>query len=255
MTDPPPDPADDGRPAEGDDEYARAYADGFGEGLREALKEVLQHASRGHTTQELRLIVESRLARVAEDVDRKRRSLVRPPRRPAWGALLRGPEPPAPWSPTPQNLSIARVGVGQTVLFREERPARAIEALERSQSGFPRLLLITIHPPTLSTASEGKAEIVRVAPASNDPGRSGISPGEIGGRLRAATESPGGALVYLDALEFLTTEYSVETSLKFLHFATTQAIDSRSALIASVDPNALDPRDLSRVQRAFGWVA
>ena len=36
-----------------------------------------------------------------------------------------------------------------------------------------------------------------------------------------------------------------------IHWATSQAADHRSALIASVDPNALDPKDASRLQRAF----
>ena len=52
-----------------DEEYARTYADGYEEGVRSALREVLQHASRGHTAQELRILIESRLARLEEEVE------------------------------------------------------------------------------------------------------------------------------------------------------------------------------------------
>ncbi|MCI4318467.1 MAG: hypothetical protein L3J96_08005, partial [Thermoplasmata archaeon] len=88
-----------------DEESANAYADGYGEGLREAFREVLQHASRGHTAQELRILIESRLARWREDVEVKRKSLLGPPRRPSWGPLLRPPVPPptaAPWVGAPE---------------------------------------------------------------------------------------------------------------------------------------------------------
>ena len=98
-------------------------------------------------------------------------------------------------------------------------------------------------------------EVLRVGPASGDSGRSGLSPSEIAGRIREATDAEGGALVYLDAFEFLATEYTLETSLKFVHWATTQVMEHGSALIASVDPKSLDPKDASRLQRAFNKVS
>ncbi|MCI4358036.1 MAG: DUF835 domain-containing protein [Thermoplasmata archaeon] len=238
----------------GDDDYAAAYSEGYGEGLREALKELLQHASRGHTAQELRFLVESRLARVREDVEVKRRSLLSPPRRPAWSALLRTPRPVEPWAPERPSLLLTGVVAGQTVLVREERPARAIELLVRSLGAFPRVLVVSVQPPTLPAPFAATAEVLRVGPASGDAGREGLSPSEIAGRIRDATDRDGGALVYLDAFEFLATEYTLETSLKFVHWATSQAADHLSALIASVDPNALDPKDASRLQRAFNKV-
>jgi hypothetical protein len=255
VSDPDPAPATGtGEGAGGDEAYAQAYAEGYGEGLREALRELLQHASRGHTAQELRFLVESRLARVREDVEVKRRSLLSPPRRPAWGALLRAPKPVAAWSSEPASLPPTAIPPGQSVLVREERPVRALELLRRSLSSYPRVLLVSVHPPELPDGGGGGAEVLRVGPASGDSGRPGLSPSEIAGRIRAATDAEGGALVYLDAFEFLATEYSLETSLKFVHWATSQAMDHRSAFLASVDPNALDPKDASRLQRAFNKV-
>jgi hypothetical protein len=247
-----PEPAEsDPDTAPGDDAFARAYSEGYGEGLKEGLKELLQHASRGHTAQELRILVESRLARVAEEVELKRKSLVRPPRRPAWGPLLRPPRTAEAWSPIRSTLPLAPLGRGQTVLVREARPARSLELLERSYAGFPKLVVISFHSPALSEGAMARADILRVGSVTDGGGRPGLSPGEIGGRVREATEAEGGALVYFDAFEFLATEYTLETALKFVHWATAQAIDTRSAFLASVDPAGLDPKDLSRLQRAF----
>ena len=50
----------------GDDEYIEGYAKGYGDGLREALRELRSHAGRGASPQELRMLIESRLARIPE---------------------------------------------------------------------------------------------------------------------------------------------------------------------------------------------
>jgi hypothetical protein len=67
-------------------------------------------------------------------------------------------------------------------------------------------------------------------------------------------EDHSGALVYLDALEFLGTEYSLETTLKLVNWLTTQIQGTSSAMIVSADRDALDSRDRSRLQRSFSIV-
>jgi hypothetical protein len=78
-----------------------------------------------------------------------------------------------------------------------------------------------------------------------------LTPGEISGRLRAPTEQPGGAIVYVDALEFLATEHTLELTLRFVNWLVRQAQDTGSALIVSFDPRSLDLKDASRLERAF----
>jgi hypothetical protein len=248
---PPPIREDRPAPTGADDEFARGYSEGFGEGLREALRDVLQNASRGHTAQELRILIESRLARIDEEVELKRRSLVRPPRRPPWGSLLRPPQPPEAWTPLRSALPLAPVPPGASALLREESPRRALELLERSQARFPSIVVVTTHPPTLSEEASAKAIVLRAGSQSADSENTGLSPGEISGRIREATSQPGGALVYLDAVEFLATEYTLDTTLRFVYWLCTQATRTGSSFIACVDPKALDPKDLSRLQRAF----
>lgn len=240
-----------------DEEFARTYAAGYEEGVRNALREVLGHASRGHTTAELRMLIESRLARLPEEVELKRRSMLAPPRQPAWASLLRPPAGARPWlaplgSPSAVNL---RLTSGGSLLIREERPRRAIDLLRESAPQFPRVVLLSLHPPELTEIPPERRIVIPLVSGGDAPDRAALAPGEIGGRLREPTEAPGGALVYLDALEFLATEHSLETTLRFVQWLGNQVSSTGSALLASVDPRSLELKDLSRLERAFQSVA
>jgi hypothetical protein len=238
-----------------DEEFARTYAAGYEEGVRSALREVLGHASRGHTTAELRMLVESRLARLPEEAELKRRSMLAPPRQPAWASLLRPPVGARPWTlpigtPAPPAVHVT---LGGSLLVREERPRKAVELLREAAARFPRVVLLSLHPPDLPDLPPEQRLLIPLTAGSD--GAPPPNPGEIGGRLRAPTEAPGGALVYLDALEFLATEHSLETTLRFVQWLGTQVASTGSAFLASVDPRALDVRDQSRLERAFQAVA
>ena len=241
-----------------DEEFARTYAAGYEEGVRSALREVLQHASRGHTAQELRILVESRLARLAEEVELKRKGLLAPPRRPAWNALLRAPQPARPW-PGPQTSgtpAAIRLAPGRTILVREERPARALTILRDSSTAFPRVALVSQRPPEVPGLPTDRRVDIDVAGSSGGDvrGSARLGPGEIGGRLRESAEAPGGALVYVDALEYLASEYSLDTTLKFVHWLVTEVEETGSALLVSFDRRSLDLKDMSLLERAFETV-
>jgi hypothetical protein len=249
----PPPPPEDEPPA--DEEYARTYAAGYEEGVRSGLREVLQHASRGHTAQELRILVESRLARLDEEVDLKRRSLLAPPRRPAWNSLLRSPQPARPWVPTigGGGSSNPRLGPGRSVLVRDDKPTRAVEILRANLHEFPRTVLVSLRPPELPGLSKDRR--LDIVPSGSELAAGGkLSPGEIGGHLREPTESPGGALVYVDALEYLAGEYGLELTLKFVAWLVTQTEQTSSALLVSFDRRLLDTREMSRLERPFQTV-
>jgi len=247
-------PAEDGPK---DEEFARTYAAGYEEGVRSALREVLGHASRGHTTAELRMLVESRLARLPEEAELKRKSMLAPPRQPAWASLLRPPTGARPWvapigPPIPAVLHLAP---GGSLLIKEERPRRALDLLRDSAKRFPRVVLLSLHPPELPELRADERIVIPVTAGGEGADGVAPAPGEIGGRLREPMEAPGGALVYLDALEFLATEHSLETTLRFVQWLGNQVGSTGSALLASVDPRSLDLKELSRLERAFQSVA
>jgi Protein of unknown function (DUF835) len=248
----PPEPAGASAPGASDDDYARAYSEGYGEGLREALREVLQHASRGHTASELRLLIESRLARVHEDVELKRKNLLSPPRRPSWGAMLRAPSAPAGVITVPTRSEPAPAGPGDSFLFREVRPARALAMVGASAARYRRIVVASLRPVGLAGVPEDRITFLQIA-TGNVPGA--ISdPGRLAGEIRSAVEAAGGALVYLDAFETLTTEAGVETMLKFVTWLASEATTTGSVVVVSVDPATLDPTVLSRLQRPFKFV-
>jgi hypothetical protein len=247
-------PPDEEPPA--DEDYAHTYAAGYEEGVRSALREVLQHTSRGHTAQELRILVESRLARLEDEVELKRRSLLAPPRRPAWSSLLRAPQSARAWVPSfgATSASVPRMAPGRSLLVREERPLRALEVLRASAHDFPRAAIVSLRPPELPGVSKDRR--VDIVPSGSElSGGARLSPGEIGGHLRGPTESPGGALVYVDVLEYLAGEYGLELTLKFVNWTVGQVESTASALIVSFDRRSLDTRELSRLERAFQAVS
>jgi hypothetical protein len=239
-----------------DEEYARTYAAGYEEGVRSALREVLAHAARGRTNQELRALVQSRLARLAEEVELKRRSLLAPPRPRPFGDLARerrspgfpaGVAPPAGARDAPAPLAPKA-----TVLVREARPERAVELLRVSRRAFPRLALVSLRPPELGDPAI-ETVVVAVREGGGTPGGH-VSPGEVAGRLRGPLEAPGGALVYVDALEFFVGEEGAELTFRFARWLTEQVQQTGSALIVSFDPRSLAVTDASRLERLFGEV-
>ena len=238
-----------------DEEYVRAYAAGYEEGVRNSLRETLEHISHGHTPQEIRMLTASRLARLPEEVDLKRKSLLAPPRRPAWGSLLRPPAPARPWVGAAPAASAPpfRLLPGRSLLVREERPARAVDILRANAPAFPRLAVVSLRPPDVPGYAPGRRLdlVLGGSGTADDPQQGRLSPGEISGRLRDPTEANGGALVYVDALEYLATEHTLETTIKFVHWLVTQAQETGSALLVSFDPRSLDVRDVSRLERAF----
>jgi hypothetical protein len=249
-------PPDEEPPA--DEEYARAYAAGYEDGLRSALREVVQYAARGHTPQEIRMLAEGRLVRLAEEVDTKRRSLLAPPRRTAWTALLKAP-PPGPFRPWTAPVAgapvLIRVPPGQSVLVREEQPSRALELLRASAPAFPRVVVVSLRPPELPGISpDRRTEISPRGPPGPEGAPTSVGLSELGGRLRDPTEAPGGALVYLDAIEYYVTQEGLEMVIRFAHWLSGQARESRSAVVVSYDRRTLDAKEGSRLERAFGLV-
>lgn len=240
--------------APGDTAYAEAYAAGYGEGLRESLKELLQHASRGHTAAELRILVESRLARVDEDVEVKRRSLMLPPRRPSWGSLLRTPSAalpapaPAPTAP-PLSTNVPSFAPGTSYLFREERPQLGPKFARQVASRHDGVLWVSREDPGLP---EMRVEILR--PSAQVPGDTTAplgAPGEIAGAVLRANRTAPHLLVYVDTFDYFASEFGTEPTIRFASWLGTWAGEQAGCVVVSIDPATMQERDFRRLQRAF----
>jgi len=229
-----------------DEEFARAYALGYEEGIRTALREMIEHAARGHSPAELRMLLESRVARLAEEVEVKRRTLLAPPRRAVWATA---PAPPRPWSGSPAGRSAPPVTPGRGYLVPEPRPERALSLIRGAAPGAPRVLLISRRPPDLPGVPDDRRVDLRPSGIDNPSAAGSLS--ELSGRIRNALEGPSGAWIYLDALEFLLTSLTPELVLHFVRWLLDTVEEARAGLIVSVDPSALEPRDFSRLSHLF----
>jgi hypothetical protein len=244
------------RPAQGDAEYSDGYIEGYAEGLREGLRELLVHASQGHTTAELRVLVKSRIARIPEDVELKRRQLLAPPRRTGWEPLLK---PPAPATAAPTislTAGLPEWSPGRAFLFREERPRSAIRFALARASAHAKVLWVSLEPPPPLGIEVARVEWLR--PGGTRPGEEAsvgnTSPGGIAGRIQERG-AEGSLLVYLDALEYLRTEYGTEPTLRFASWLATWVSGGSSTVVASVDAATLPEPDQRRLQRSFHILA
>lgn len=226
-----------------DERSAHAFAEGYGEGLRDALRDVLQHASRGHTAQELRWLIESRLARVNEEVELKRRALLGPPRRPDWDTLLRPPSAAAP------TLETALQGTG--VLFREDRPQRARSLVAARWTPYGRVVALGRSPSEGLPVPPASVTEIRFAPKGVEGDAGGrLDPSEAAGRVRSLL-AEGPALVYVDSLDLLDREYGPEVTVRFVEFLTAETREASGLLVVSVNPATVEELVVRRLQGLF----
>jgi hypothetical protein len=250
-----------------DEDYARGYSEGYREGIWESLREVLGHIARGYSASELRILIEGRLARLDDEVDVKRRSLLSPPKRRTWSPRLfpvsapaASPLPPAataeirPAATAPSlDSALAEWSAGRTYLFREERPSQATRFVLALADRHPTVVWVSVANPLPTGVLPERAKYVRPTPrGAASPGSVGAGdPGAVAGRIYEAMEREGGALVYVDALAFFGTEYGLEVTWKFVNWLVERAQQTRSTLVVSHDPQTWAKADIAQLQRSF----
>ena len=254
------DPGEDDRPPgrprpAADERIAHAFADGYGEGIRDALREVLE-AVRTSTPAELRWQVQSRIARIPEDVELKRRSLLGPPPRDGWEATRRAPRspaaalgpPPAPATPAP-TLTQALQGSG--VLFQEVRPSAALAHVGGIWRQYGRVFVFGRVPDPPLPVPDDAVTVVAVGRA-RIAGPEGDAPdlGGAAGQLMALI-GEGTALVYCDSVEYLATEYSEGTAVRALIWIVEQLRARSGGVVVSVNPAALQASSRAQLERMF----
>jgi hypothetical protein len=226
-----------------DEEYAETYLAGYVEGARSVLKDLLGQASHGRTVGELRVLVQSRLAHLPEEVELRRRRLLASPRASPWAPVLPRPGPPRPWG---GGVASPRLVAGSQVLVREERPRRAVELAREAVGRFPIALIVSPDPPSFMDVPAEKLRTFVVG-----AGGPGLTPESLAGQLTGPMQAEGGALVYLDGIETISLQDGGETALRFVNWLLAQARESGSAVVAAVHPRVLSPKDQSLLERAF----
>ncbi len=228
---------------------AGAYARGFGDGVRSALREVMSWASRGHTPAELKVLAQSRLSHLDEEVALKRRTLLSAPQSIPLESLLRvrGPES-APGFPP--------LAPGYTYLFLEERPLLARRFLAEALPRLGGALGLTRLPGELRAVAPREAlEVLYLGVESpSDPGVEGASNNVSGltSRVQDFLGRDGSSrALYLEAFDYLTVWNDFEPAMKFLYWASAEVHSHRGVLLVSVDPDSLSRVQLRTLERDF----
>ncbi|MCI4322259.1 MAG: DUF835 domain-containing protein, partial [Thermoplasmata archaeon] len=144
------------------------------------------------------------------------------------------------------------VAAGASVLVREDRPDRGLALLRASAASFRHVIVVSQRAPALEGVPAEHLEWIVPAPfrsagASTVPG---LDPSVFAGRIRESVDV-GGTLTYLDAIEFLASEYGPDFTVRVVSWLATEAVRNGSAVLVTLAPRALDQRDLSRVERSF----
>lgn len=227
-----------------DEEYAEPFLAGYAEGVRSALKDLIGQASRGHTVGELRMLMQSRLAHLPEEIELRRQRLLATPQVSPWAPVLAPTGPPRPWGGgggvTP------RPAAGTPILFREDRPRRAVELADSAAGRFDGLVVVSPDPPAFPSVSPERLHTLLVDPTSPT-----LTLESLAGRLNALLQTPGAKLVYLDAIETISLQDGGETAVRFVNWVLGQARAAGSAVVATIHPRALTAKDQSLLERAF----
>lgn len=233
-----------GRPL-ADERWANAYAEGYGEGIRDALKEILG-AVRSGTPQEIRWQVQSRLARIPEDVELKRRALLGPPPRGGWEA----PRRPAP-APA---VSLTGALEGSGVLYKEAMAVEAPAHVAQVHRNYGRVVAFGRAPQPPLPLPEGTLAVLVVGGSRERPGEEPTEDlASAAGRLDALLVE-GPTLVYCDCVEYLCSEYGEDVVVRSLGWIAERVRQRSGRLVISVDPSGLRPASLAQLQRALGAV-
>ena len=243
MSDPDRDASADRRDAP-DNEFARAYSDGYAEGVRSALRELIANATRGHTVSELKYLAQSRLAQLAEEVERKRRGMLANPRTETW--LRRPPTPLAPPRPWTGGDATIRVAPGRSYLVREPRPKKSLEIVAAAASRFAAVLWITATPGALPGVPSEKVGRLAVSAGTDGP-----SIESLGGEVRRRLQELPSTLVYLDGIEAIVLASDAGTALRFVQWILEESPPESAAVVASVHPGTLEAKELGVLEHSF----
>lgn len=236
------------------------YSKGFEDGTKEALREVLSFVARGHSASEVRLLAETRLAHLDEETDHRRSRLLPPPRRIALDTLLQVKVKDGPGSPETSRTPPPPLP-GFSYLFQEAVPTLARGFLGQVLAGGMPVVALTRHPQDLLPLTQGHGLLVLTIGGGPDGEReetqTGVQSmeadaGSLTGRLVRFQERSGGQTgCYLDAFEYLVTEWGFERAIRFVHWLNTAVQKSKGVLILSADPDSLDPLQLSSLKKDF----
>lgn len=237
-------------PSDGPTSYSR----GWGDGVRDALNYVSRLVVRGHTPQEIRVFVESRMSHLDEEVSLKRKTLLSSPSGIPVESLVRV-TPRGANAPTAFPPAVP----GYSYLFLEENRLVARSFVKALLPSVGRTLAITRLPPDVRRLGPPQ-ELVMLHLGVETSSEEGVEPAEssptqLTGKVdNFLTRTPAPATVYLEAFEYLSTTNGFDLATKFCYWLHGKVLQHRGILVVTVDPGALNSAMVATLGRDFNHV-
>lgn len=237
-----------------EDDSARSYIKGFQEGLQEAWDEIIKLTTKGYTSRELQIMAKSKRSMLFQRVQQKVDELER-----ALGRKLVIHE--AEVAAQPQQITLTP---GWSCLVKEERPERSFAIFsDLLSSGSRGLCISRTHPDTLRQKYRFEAEalwLTKTEVQQTGPSSSGVefvSPNNLAhlaSSIREFLSKGENGAVIIEGLEYLTTQNDFKSVLRFIQLINEQVVLDKGYLLIPVDVAAMDPKDLSLVEREMSQV-
>lgn len=219
----------------------KAYLRGYEEGLRDAWEEFIRMTTRGHNISEVRLIAKSWLTDIESRVEAKRRTYVEEPER----------QVPAPRGREPT------LKPGESCLFKETSPEGGLSTFSSLSQDGKGICIMRRHPETvrerlpmgelallwLTRSEEEEAGVAHISPTNLVKLTSTIL------RLMEGDARP---VVYLDAVEYLSSQNGFDQVLKFIQKVNEEVVLRRGNFLVSLSPEALEARQVQLIARELG---
>lgn len=143
------------------------------------------------------------------------------------------------------------IKVGYTYIVREQKPNKAYEHFWNMMERGCRGLLITRQHPDHVEKKYGPNEL-KVLWLSTTLGKTYVDPHNLGSLtniINRFVENGSKTVIMLDGIEYLLVNNDFQRLLKFIEYLNELVMDKKSMLLISIDPRALDEKELALLER------
>ncbi len=223
------------------DDRKRAFLKGYEAGLREAWEEFVRLTTRGHNISEVRLIAKSWITGLEERLAAKAEAYAEP----------------AEEAPPARPTRRVDLTPGESCVFREASPKASLEAFAQLSQAGRGICVMRRHPETVRDRLPlGELALIWLTRAeAEESGVAHVSPTnlvQLTSTLLSLMDSERPPVVYMDAVEYLTSQNGFDQVLRFLQKLNEEVVLRRGNLLVSLDPEALKPQEVQLIARELG---
>jgi len=251
------------------------YARGYRNALVDTWESVIKLATKGYSSRELQIMSKTQYLEARTQLDAKIATLEADF---AQDDILDTDDKSA-FPPVPVSRKMAPMKPGMSIMFKESRPAKCYELLQKEiAAGRPGLCIARLSPGEIrGTYSIGKAQIIWLT--NSEKGGDSLPPSALGlaqddddsendiyvhpsgsglpSAFSTALDFMSGhhdGIILVEGLEYISSQTKFETVLSFLQMLNESVKKSGANLVVSVNASAFDPRQFSQLETEMNQV-